>query len=111
MTTPSPTRMANPSTVSGALAPRSRATPAPITGTASPTWSAMSRSDVKQRRRPQGGGAPHAPAGAGDHADFPASRPAISVISLLVIDQHEGAVLIGRDTRVVRHRRSPAMPQ
>jgi hypothetical protein len=33
------------------------------------------------------------------------------VIFLLVTDQHEGAVLIGRDTRVVRHRRSPAMPQ
>src|ERR1700733_6906470 len=49
-TTPSPTRMANPSTVSGALAPRSSATPAPITGTASPTYSAMSRSDVMATR-------------------------------------------------------------
>jgi hypothetical protein len=36
-TTPSPTKMANPSTVLGALAPRSSATPAPITGTESPT--------------------------------------------------------------------------
>jgi hypothetical protein len=35
--TPSPTMIAKPSTVSGALAPRSSATPAPITGTASPT--------------------------------------------------------------------------
>jgi DNA-binding PucR family transcriptional regulator len=35
--TPSPTTMANPSTVPGALAPRSSATPAPITGTDSPT--------------------------------------------------------------------------
>src|SRR6476661_2517427 len=34
--TPSPTRTANPSTVSGALAPSSSATPAPITGTESP---------------------------------------------------------------------------
>jgi hypothetical protein len=34
--TPRPTRMAKPSTVSGALAPRSRATPAPITGNREP---------------------------------------------------------------------------
>ena len=35
--TPNPTRIAKPSTVSGALAPRSSATPAPITGIESPT--------------------------------------------------------------------------
>jgi hypothetical protein len=34
---PSPTRMANTSTVSGVLAPRLSAIPAPITGTESPT--------------------------------------------------------------------------
>ncbi len=43
--TPSPTRMAKPSTVFGALAPWSSATPAPITGTESPTKSAISSSD------------------------------------------------------------------
>ena len=44
--TPRPTRMAKPSTVFGALAPWSSATPAPITGTESPTKSAMSSSEV-----------------------------------------------------------------
>ncbi len=42
--------MANPSTVSGALAPWLSAIPAPTTGTDSPTKSAMSRSDVMASR-------------------------------------------------------------
>src|SRR4029077_2222524 len=48
--TPSPTRMAKTSTVSGAVAPWSSATPAPITGIESPTNRAMSRADVSARR-------------------------------------------------------------
>src|SRR6266566_8750528 len=44
--TPGPTRTAKPSTVFAVLAPWSSATPAPITGTESPTKSAMSNSAV-----------------------------------------------------------------
>jgi hypothetical protein len=44
--TPSATKTANPSTVLDELAPSLSATPAPTTGTESPTKSAMSRSAV-----------------------------------------------------------------
>ena len=47
---PAPTTIAKPSTVSGALAPWSRAMPAPITGTESPTKSAISSAEVIARR-------------------------------------------------------------